>query len=468
MMLRVPLGAWKAGLLAFAALVSGTTHAQQAPAPDSCAPKLYRWEEDCSALAARTSRSFSDDLRYIPVTASGSSWLTLGGEYRLRVEGLRDPSFGVQRNAPYTATGERFLAHADLRTHDGPRLFVQLSAATDNGRKLVELPIYRSALDLAQGFVDLPFALGGTHFSVRLGRQELDSDGNRLVSNREATNLRRAFDLALGSAAIGSWSLQAFHGHPVRNLGGAFDDDATPGETFWGGRARYARTDAPATGEAFFFVRARPKAIYQGIAGAELRRTMGLRSTGQLHGFDYAVQAAVQGGSVGALVIRAYGAAADLGFTLPYSWRPRLGVSSGFASGGKAGPDQHARTFDALYSNLGYFTDAPLIYPGNDWDLQPNIAVEPLARVTVRVGMDVLHRVSRDDAVYEQPGFPLIPGRGSGNEAIANLSYVKTDWRVNRFWDLYATYVYGGARGVVTSAGGRDTRYFLLQSDLKL
>lgn len=429
---------------------------------------MFRWEEDCSALAARPSRSFPDELRYVPLTQSGSAWLTFGGEYRLRVEGLHAPSFAAQHNEGYTATGERFLAQADLHTAAGPRVFVQLSAATDTGRKPFELPIYRSALDLAQGFVDLPFALDGARFNLRVGRQELDFDGNRLVSNREVTNLRRAFDMGLATVAVGSWSIQAFDGHPVRNLGGAFDDDATPGERFWGSRARYAPTNAPAATEAFYFVRSRFMALYQGAVGPELRRTFGLRSTGHSRGFDYAVQVALQRGTVRALEIRAYGAAADVGYTLPYSWRPRLGVSSGFASGGKAGPGQQTRTFDTLYPNLGYFTDAPLIYPGNDWDVQPNVMIEPFAHVTLRAGVDVLHRVSRNDAVYEQPGFPLIPGTGSGSDAIADLSYIKLDWQVNRYWDLNAGYVYANAGALVTSAGGRSAKYFVVQSDVKL
>jgi hypothetical protein len=468
MAFRNALPSRTACLLILAASGVALARAQNAAAPDPCAPKMFRWEEDCSALANGPSRTFPDDLRSVPLTHDGAAWLTLGGEYRLKVEGLHAPSFGVQHNEGYTATGERFLAQADLRTLAGPRLFVQLSVATDTGRKPIELPFYRSALDLAQGFVDLPFSLDGAHFNLRVGRQELDFDGNRLVSNREVTNLRRAFDLGLATVAIGSWSLQAFDGHPVRNSGRAFDDDATPGEKFWGGRARYSPEGAQTTAEAFYFVRSRFKAIYQGDVGPELRRTIGLRSSGHSQGFDYAVQAAVQRGTVGRLAIRAFGTAADVGYTLPYAWRPRFGVSSGLASGGKTGPGGRLRTFDTLYPNLGYFTDAPLIYPGNDWDVQPNVTIQPGRHVMLRGGVDLLHRVSRDDAVYEQPGFPLIPGTGAGGNTIATLSYVKFDWQVNRYWDLYASYVYASVGALVSASGGRNTTYFALQSDVRL
>ncbi len=419
-------------------------------------------------LLALTTVASTGRANDVPVIDSGALSLTVGGEYRLKVEGLHNPSFDIQHNPDYTATGERFLAQADLRTSAGPRLFVQLSAATDSGRKPLELPLYRSALDLAQGYLELPLGFHGAQLNLRLGRQELDFDGNRLVSNREVTNLRRAFDAAVLTEKWQSWSVQEFVSRPVRNRGGAFDDDATPGEKFWGARLRHAPEAFASAGELFYFIRSRLQALYQGGIGPELRRTVGLRSSGRSRGFDYATQAALQRGTVGRLEIRAYGIASDVGYTLQYGWHPRFGLSAGFASGGKAGRDGQLRTFDSLYPNLGYFTDAPLIYPGNDWDFQPNVTIEPISHVTLRGGVDFLHRVSRNDAVYEQPGFALIPGTGVGSNAIGELSYVRLDWRVKRYWDLYASYVYGGAGALVSARGGRDTRYFALQSDVKL
>jgi len=417
------------------------------------------------ALATVASPGRASDVAVID---NGAVSLTLGGEYRLKVEGLHNPSFGIQHSPSYTATGERFLAQADLQTSTGPRLFVQLSAATDFGRKPVELPFYRSALDVAQGYLDLPFGFRGAQLNLRVGRQELNFDGNRLVSNREVTNLRRAFEAAVLTEKWQSWSVQEFVSRPVRNRGGAFDDDATPGEKFWGARLRYAPEALASAGELFYFVRSRLQALYQADSGAELRRTIGLRSSGNARGLDYAVQAALQRGTVGRLDIRACGIASDVGYTLQYGWRPRFGLSAGFASGGKAGPDGQLRTFDSLYPNLGYFTDATLVYPGNDWDFQPNVTLEPIVHVTLRAGVDFLHRVSRSDAVYEQPGFALIAGTGVGSNAIGELSYIKLDWRVKRYWDLYASYVYGSAGALVSASGGRDTRYFALQSDVKL
>ncbi|HEV7445142.1 MAG TPA: hypothetical protein VGO18_21280, partial [Steroidobacteraceae bacterium] len=62
-------------------------------AADSCAVRQFRWEEDCRSLRGQTLRGL-DQLRYLPLT--GSVWLTLGGEYRLRSESLDAPNFGIR------------------------------------------------------------------------------------------------------------------------------------------------------------------------------------------------------------------------------------------------------------------------------------------------------------------------------------------------------------------------------------
>lgn len=80
------LGRWL--LLPPLALLPPALHAQET-AVDACAPKLYRWQEDCRGLAERgTPPQGLDSLRYLPLTDTGSAWLTLGGEYRLKVESL--------------------------------------------------------------------------------------------------------------------------------------------------------------------------------------------------------------------------------------------------------------------------------------------------------------------------------------------------------------------------------------------
>lgn len=447
-------------------LAAATARAQESGAGDACAPKVFRFEEDCRALASGA-REGLERLRYLPLTDSGSLWLTLGGEYRLKTEALQRPGFGIGNIHGYTATGERFLAHLDLRSAAGPRLFVQLAVATDTGRTPFERSFDKDRLNLAQGFIDLPFDAGAVRLLLRAGRQELDFDNNRLIAVRDVTNLRRAFDQVLTRAEVERYFAEAFAGHPVLNRSATFADHSTPGENFWGARFG-GRWQAAGTGELFYFARRRDLAIYQGAVGPELRRNLGARWRGSRAGWDWAVQASGQRGEVAAKLIRSYGIALDAGYALAVPWHPRLGVSAGRASGNNDPRDLHQGTFDTLYPNLGYFTDAPLTYPGNDWDVQPSLTVVPLRSLSLEAGVDVLHRLESHDAIYQAPGVPLIPGTGQRSNFLTALSYLRATWHVFGRLDLAAAYVHASVGSLVRSRGGADADYGFVQASVKL
>ena len=80
---------------------------------------------------------------------------------------------------------------------------------------------------------------------LRVGRQELDSGGNRLISVREAGNLRLAFDMAHLESQFAGFDWVAFYGRPVLNQAGAFDDDGSRTERFFGGcvQRRWTQVD---------------------------------------------------------------------------------------------------------------------------------------------------------------------------------------------------------------------------------
>ena len=407
-------------------------------------------------------------LRYMPLTRSGSVWLTLGAEYRLKTEYLDAPDFGLGRGAEaYTAVGERFLAHADLRTSAGFRVFAQLADATDSGRKPAERPFDRTRPDIAQAFVDVPLL----HAAVlRIGRQELDSGGNRLISLREAANLRLAFDMAHLATTVAGFDAVAFYGRPVLNRPGSFDDRGNPAEKFLGGwlqRRLWTNAAAPLL-NVFFFERDRARAVYEQGVASDDRRTVGMRLSGIDASWDYALQAARQYGTFGAAAIDAFGAAGDIGWHAPWPGRPRLAASFGYASGDRRPGDRTLGTFDVLYPNLGYFTDAPVYYPGNTADAQPNITVAATRSVTARAGADVIFRVSKRDAIYGPPGIPVLPGRGTGPSYVTTLAYLRADWAASPHAVISLSYVHGDAGALIRSAGGHPVNYGGITVDLRL
>lgn len=435
-----------------------------------CPPRAFRWQEDCNELAHSDAALGWHRLRGIPIDRKQSAWLTLGGEYRFRVETLDDPSFGL-RGSSYTARDHRWFAHADLHLAAAPRVFVQLSAAADEGRKPAARSFDQSAVDVAQAFVDLPLAAADNRFLLRLGRQELDLHGNRLVSTREAANLRRAFDAALATFAGERVSALGFAGRPVRNAAGAFDDRANEGERFAGASIEFAWRPGTATDtfSLFYFDRTRPRTVFQDASGRERRHTLGARFVHGSATSDLALQAAYQRGDIASKRVRAHGFAGDLGWR-PVDWRLKLrfGVSFGYASGDRTSGDDAVGTFDVIYPNLGYFTDAPLFYPGNTVDVQPNVTLALSTVLTVQAGCDFIHRVKSTDAVYEPPGIPLVRGEGAGGDSAATLCFGKATWRPLAKLEVIASYVHGQPEDVLRGAGGAATDYWLAQLALKL
>ena len=438
-------------------------------AEETCAPRQFRWQEDC--LPGDASESFVDRLRAIPLVNDKALWLTLGGEYRLRVESLDEPSFGLRAVDAYTAVDHRGLIHADLRSRAGPRLFVQLSAAAEDGREPRARPFDRSAVDVAQAFADWPLSMGGGVLLLRAGRQELDLHGNRLVSTREAANLRRSFDTVFARFTRGPLSISAFAGRPVENRGGAFDDRADRRERFRGSMLEVGATSPSrsANTAVFYFDRERERAVYADFVGAERRHTLGIRHTRSSVGYDMALQAAYQFGDAGPKRIRASGLAGDLGMRRA-SWplQPRFGLSFGLASGDDHAGDLRLGTFDVVYPNLGYFTDAPVFYPGNTTDVQPNVTLRLSTLSTLQTGCDFIFRNERADALYDPPGIPLARPADTDAHRAATLCYLKTQWRPSTHVEWTAAYVHGGVNSVLQSAGADPADYWLAQVALKL
>src|SRR5436190_3834939 len=116
-------------LLVVAALVSASAFAQ----PEY---KQLRYDEDYSYLREPQRRSdFFDPIKYIPLTESGSAFLTLGGEIRERYEYFHNPLWG---DAPHDRDGyllQRYMLHADAHFGEPFRVFVQFKSDLETGRR---------------------------------------------------------------------------------------------------------------------------------------------------------------------------------------------------------------------------------------------------------------------------------------------------------------------------------------------
>ena len=459
-----------------AAAATSAAVAQSVPATEPAwpgyTPKMFRWDEDYRFLSDRPGVPlFPYRLKYIPLGENRDRYLSLGGEYRLRVDRYDAPDFGLHHAPGFSSLQQRFLLHADVHLGAAIRVFAQLGADTENGRKPVPRPADHSRTDLAQGFLELTLTPGGDRWRVRLGRQEVSI--GRYVAVRDGTNIRRTFDGLRADGSVGDWSLTALAARATRNFGGAFDDDPDPHDEVALLMAEHALPWRGYKLDLLAIERDNYLARYAAAGlGVERRRSAGLRLFGTNRGWDADGQVSYQFGTfaptgpptgVGRLDIRAWGAAFEGGRTLGTRWTPRLALRLDYAGGDDDPRDARLGTFDLPYPNLSYLTDAAIITPRNVHDVQPFLTITPTRDLTLTAGAQFLWRNSRADAVYSPVYLPVISAGGHGYY-VTTEPYVRFDWRIVPLIELQGGAVRAMPGEALRSFGGTRRLDFVFGS----
>jgi hypothetical protein len=158
--------------------------------------KQLRYDENYSYLRhPQRSADYLDAIKFISSNTNGDWYLTLGGEIRERYEYYHDNLWG---RGPQDDNGyllQRYMVHADAHFGDYFRIFAQFKSGLEDGRIGGPRPTDRDDFDLNQAFFDarVPFAELDS-LTFRAGRQELAYGSSRLISAREAPNVRLSYD----------------------------------------------------------------------------------------------------------------------------------------------------------------------------------------------------------------------------------------------------------------------------------
>jgi hypothetical protein len=174
-----------------------------------------RYDEDWSYLKDTSLRTEGlDELKFISLNKSKASYLTIGGESRLRFEYYRNENL---RDQPYQNNGyfqQRSFLHADLHLANFFRVFTQFNSSTTSFRQRGPRPIFdRDDIDINQAFFDL--YLKNKNYTLRVGRQEMLYGNGKLVEPREGPNQRLAFNAIRFIANVMSTKIETFISRPV-------------------------------------------------------------------------------------------------------------------------------------------------------------------------------------------------------------------------------------------------------------
>ena len=382
-----------------------------------------------------------DRVKFIPLNDSGTNYLTLGVESRTEFQYLQNNAWGA---GPQDVTGyvfERLMPSADLHLGDHVRIFMTLAFDDVGGKKAGPRPVIdKDVADGHEGFVEFGGNLHDRHpgWDVIVGRQEVSLGTGRLLDNNEGVNVRSAFDgIRLGyDKPKGRIDLIAVK--PVETIPGAWDDIPNPAITLWGLYASNVRWNSPFMSDVYFLDYDTGSATYQNQAAREQRRTIGARFFNRppneppTAGFDYNVETAFQWGSFGNRSIRAWGAGANIGWTVPSPvWRVRFGFEADTLSGDDV-QSRRLGTFNAMFPRGAYFgSKFAFIGPANLLDLQPQFIFHPLQNVTGTFEWIWFWRESTKDALYTFGNVPLRPANLSSARYVGSQPNLEIRWAIS-------------------------------------
>lgn len=418
-----------------------------------------------------------DAIKYVPLDDDEAFVLSLGGEARSRYEYSSAPAFGLRGPGHDDFFLQRFLLHSDLqigkREGLNGRAFVQLLSGLVAGEEFPKPGNQDNALDVQQAFGEI--SLGDTRSPVvssdastlrlRVGRQEMGFGSFRLITSREPTNARLAFDGVRATYASRLVTLDAFLVRPTDHKIGLFNDGQDDNTTFWGLYSAFPLTeDRRLVLDAYYLGLQRENTRYQSGVGDELRHSLGVRLSGRAHGWDHDTEAVLQVGTfdqpTNSQEILAWTIASNTGYTFEHAaWKPRLGLKLNVASGDNDPADGRLGTFNPLFPRNNYFSDANLLAPYNFFDVHPTLTLRPTDTLSVTAGWDAFFRYSTDDAVFSPTGI-VIPATASDGRFVGSTLTLVADWTINRHLTLTASYAHFFRGRVVKDAGGKDVDYF--------
>ena len=425
--------------------------------------KALRYDEDYRAFQDPMQRVDAwDALKHLPVAGGSAGYLSLGGELRERFESYENEFFSLQPNADNAYLMQRYLLHADYHATGWLRFFGQLQSSLEGGRPGGPRPTDRNVLDLHQLFADVVMGhYDGRSLTLRAGRQELSYGSERLISTREGTNSRRAFDAVRLLYKHDDTSVDVFFSSPVEVDQGSFDDQNLDDLWFWGAYATVPAGPMPGTKLDFYYLGLHnPLAGFSQGRGSEERHTLGTRFFGRRGHWDFNHEALYQFGNFGNGDIRAWSVATDNGYTLSHlPGKPRLGLKAAIATGDRNGNDGDLQTLNPLFPRGNYFTEASLLGPQNFIDLRPCLRVQPADQWTIDFGGDFYLRESLDDGIYTPGGAVIYRGNPAFSRFVGTDLSLTVGWQATRNVSISASFTHFFAGRFIRQNGGADVNF---------
>jgi hypothetical protein len=242
--------------------------------------------------------------------------LKVQGSVRARWESGQGVDFAL------TPAGSYVLTRIRLGVAFQPASWLSFYAEGQDARaefyKVTPAASLADPMDFRQAYVQAG-KLKGNGVRVRVGRQELTLGTGRLVGTGDWSNVTKTFEIVRATITTSQLKLDVLGGSPL-----LYDvnrmDRHKPGEHFYVAYATIGKLIKDGQIEPYFMARTALNVKGKdGVSGHQQTLIGGLRLVGKLPGgFDYAGEAAREGGAYGNDTVQAFGYVAGGGWTAPH------------------------------------------------------------------------------------------------------------------------------------------------------
>lgn len=418
-------------------LICTSVYGQSEEKKEPEAPRILttRGEENYASLKENDSIDFFlKNLKYIPLNQNGNAYLTLGGQYRARMDLTRNGNFRPEDETSYL---QRINVHAAFNFSPRFRLFTEFYHGWSSAG---EVTLQSDNLALHQGFIDWQLAgKGGRSLNLRLGRQELGCGASRLVGIRNGPNLRRSFDMAQVRMRYQQNKIDVFYGSEVRIAASSFDNRSSifdwdgPNPRLWGVYVNRSIAQNLRFVELYYLGFHSSFSSFNDVTGEETRHSFGLRSYGSWGRFTYNTELIFQVGSLADNDVFAYNFEADWKYRLSDTgWKPQIGLKLDWSSGDQEMGDGKIGTFNPYFVNPGIYSLASVNTPANMTSLHPNISIQLTERLFIYLDYAFFYRTQTADGFYSPPRFQSRLGATSDTKHLGDTFGLMIKYEINR------------------------------------
>ncbi|PBJ08011.1 alginate export family protein [Flavobacterium sp. ACN6] len=364
----------------------------------------FRYDEDYVVLVKDSVRDLYDKVKYTRIGSGG--YLSFGGDFRTQYLIIQNENWGAAPKDKDGYTLNRWLFHSDLHLSRTLRIFAELQGGQANSTD-IKVPVQENPLEPHQFFIDYSF-FPNSPLRLRAGRQEVAYGSQRIVSLRDAPNIRRSFDGVKAIYKKGNIATDVFYLHTVVDKTGIFDDTSSPGMRLWGTFAEIHLPETKLNLNFYYLGFYNARALFNDGAGKEKRHSLIARIFGSMRNWSYDLEAGYQFGSVGERTIAAWstGVAASYRFS-GFKFSPEAGLKADLISGDQSRADNSHQTFNPLFSPGAYFGLAVPLGPSNLMDIHPSVTVHFSKSVTFVCDYAFLWRYSTGDGIYRPIMIPI-------------------------------------------------------------